>query len=290
MKREAGRAAGEAELERGTAAGVREAGRPSRWLNPAGGFLTGYSHTLNPYAGCAFGCSYCYVRRMPVGLFRKQPWGGWVDVKRFERAAFDREWSRALAAGPVRVFMASATDPYQPAEYRYRITRSLLECMADRPPAFLLLQTRSPLVLRDVDLLLRLGGRVRVSLTLETDLEEVRRRFTPAAPPLAARWRALRQLREAGIPVQAAVSPLLPCSEAFAGRLAEAAPRIVVDDFFRGDGSGGKRTARLGIAEHYRALGLGDAYAPETADRFLRELEPLASAGAVRFSREGFLP
>ncbi|HUC93340.1 MAG TPA: hypothetical protein VMS09_15165 [Paenibacillus sp.] len=113
--------------------------KPAKWLNQAGGYLTVYSHTLNPYSGCSFGCTYCYVRRLPVGLFRRAEWGDWVDVKSFDPGAFDREWSRALNAGEVTVFMASATDPYQPAEYRHGITRGLLERMAERPPAFLLL-------------------------------------------------------------------------------------------------------------------------------------------------------
>lgn len=55
---------------------------PQKLLTKASGFLKGYTHTLNPYIGCAFGCSYCYVRQSPVGLFRKQEWGTWVDVKK----------------------------------------------------------------------------------------------------------------------------------------------------------------------------------------------------------------
>ncbi|RAP76600.1 SPL family radical SAM protein [Paenibacillus montanisoli] len=261
-----------------------------RFLNPASGYLTGYSYTLNPYVGCSFGCSYCYVRRMPVAIFRNEPWGEWVEAKRFEEQPFRKEWGRALKKGDVTVFMSSATDPYQPAEAKEQVTRRILEVIANEPPMFLLLQTRSPLVLRDVELLQKLGDRVRVSMTVETDLEDVRKRLTPYAPPLAARLRAIRELRESGIPVQAAVSPLLPYSQQFAQLIADHVERVVVDDFFRGDGSGGKRSAQLKMEERYREIGHEALYAPQTADRFVDELRAIMPRGAVYFGHEGFMP
>lgn len=90
---------------------------------------------------------------MPVGLFAGRPWGEWVDVKRMDRESFRLEWRRARSRGAMTVFLGAATDPYQPVEVRYGITRILLEAMAELPPDFLLLQTRSPLVVRDADLL-----------------------------------------------------------------------------------------------------------------------------------------
>lgn len=264
--------------------------RVSKLLNPASGYLTDYSYTLNPYVGCFFGCSYCYVRRMPVAMFRDEPWGEWVDPKPFKGEDFRKEWSRALKKGPVTVFMSSATDPYQPAEYASMRTRLVLEVMAEKPPEFVLVQTRSPLVVRDMDLLKRLGSHVRVSMTVETDREDIRKQLTPKAPPLAARWSAIRELRNNGIPLQAAVSPLLPCSEHFAAKLAEAVERVVVDDFFRGDGSKGKRSAQLGMREHYRQLGVEHLYEEETADHFVGELGKLIKPGAVYFGQEGFMP
>lgn len=268
----------------------RTAKKPAKFLTPASGYLTGYSYTLNPYTGCTFGCSYCYVRRMPLALFKPEPWGEWVEPKAFDTECFRKEWRRALAKGVVTVFMSSATDPYQPAEHAERITRRILEIMAEEPPEFLLLQTRSPLVVRDSDLLQRIGERVRVSMTVETDKEDVRKTFSPSAPPLAGRLRAIRELRKAGIPVQAAVSPLLPCSDTFAQLLADAVERVVVDDFFRGDGSNGRRSAQLRMDEQYRALGLESLYAPGTADAFVERLRELMAPGAVYFGQEGFLP
>lgn len=264
--------------------------RSNRLLLPASGYLTGYSYTLNPYVGCVFGCSYCYVRRMPLALFRGEPWGEWVEAKGFQEAAFRREWHRALKKGAVTVFMSSATDPYQPLEYKQQLTRSLLKIMAEEPPEFLLVQTRSPLVLRDRDLLQQLGSRVRVSMTIETDLESIRKALTPAAPPLAARWRAIRELKAMGVPVQAAVSPLLPCSGQFAERLSKAVDRVVIDDFFRGDGSGGKRSAQLKMEARYGELGAEALYTPQTADQFAAELTALMPQDTVYFGQAGFMP
>lgn len=268
---------------------------PKKLLNPTSGYLTGYSHSLNPYVGCSFSCSYCYVREMPVAKFRKEPWGHFVDVKSTAAVLLPKELARAKHKGPVTIFMSSSTDPYQPVEYRTGLTRSLLEIMAgtdsDASPDFLLVQTRSPLVTRDTDLLLRLGQRVRVSLTIETDLEKVRKTFSPAAPPIPARLQALRRLVQAGIPTQAAISPMLPCSDHFAGLLAETGiPRVVLDDFFMGDGSQGTRTERLGIRRIYEACGLDAWYDRSSYLKVLEQLKKTFGAHQIYISQAGFLP
>ncbi|WP_139488599.1 SPL family radical SAM protein [Brevibacillus dissolubilis] len=263
---------------------------PSKVLTPTGGFLTGYTHTLNPYVGCSFACSFCYVRQMPVSLFRKAEWGTWVDVKQQAAEKLRKELRSAKKKGPVTIFMSSATDPYQPVEYREQVTRGLLEVLVEEPPAFLFVQTRSPLVVRDLDLLVRLRERVRVSITVETDLEEMRRQFTPAAPPLAARIKALAACRNAGLDVQAAVSPLLPCSGSFAQKLRGVVDRVVLDTYQMGDGSGGKRTQRLGIDKLYQQLGAEEWYTGEAFQRVHAQFLEAFADGTVFVSQEGFLP
>ncbi|ULL19162.1 radical SAM protein [Paenibacillus sp. H1-7] len=263
---------------------------PKTLLNPASGYLTGYSHTLNPYTGCAFSCTYCYVREMPVAKFRGEPWGTWVDVKEGAASILAKELVKAKRKGRVTIFMSSSTDPYQPAEYNERLTRSLLEAMVAEQPDFLLVQTRSPLVTRDIDLLLRLKDRVRISVTVETDLEPVRRAFTPAAPPIAARLGALQRLTAAGLDTQAAISPVLPSSQRFAARLAEVVGRVCIDDFFMGDGSLGKRTERLGIRRIYEQLGLSDWYDREAYQRVVAELRHHFPEDRLFISQAGFLP
>ncbi|MDU2241169.1 MAG: radical SAM protein [Paenibacillus sp.] len=263
---------------------------PKTLLNKGTGFLSPYSHSLNPYAGCAFACSYCYVRQLPVALFRKPEWGSWVDIKQNAADLLRKELGKAKAKGPVTIFMSSSTDPYQPAEYKERITRSLLEAMVNDPPDFLLVQTRSPLVTRDIDLLLQLKDRVRVSLTIETDREEIRRAFTPYAPPIAARLRAGRLLAEAGVPVQATIAPVLPSSERFPDQLLPWADRVCLDDYFMGDGSGGTRTAKLGIRSRYEQLGLESWYTPETYRLVQERLLQVFPDHRVFLSQDGFAP
>jgi len=264
--------------------------QPKSLLNIGTGFLTGYTHTLNPYAGCSFGCSYCYVRQMPVALFRGAAWGTWVDIKEGAADVLRKDLRRAQAKGPVTIFMSSSTDPYQPMEYRARVTRSLLEAMADEQPEFLLVQTRSPLVRRDMDLLLRLGDKVRVSVTIETDLEPIRKAFTPYAPPIAARLQTLRLLREAGVPTQAAIAPVLPSSERFAASLREVVDRVVVDDYYMGDGSGGRRTQRLDVRAKYRELGLEQWYLPSAYLLVYEQLQRHFPDNQLFVSQTGFEP
>nr|WP_216855457.1 radical SAM protein [Paenibacillus alba] len=259
-------------------------------MTKASGFLEGYSHTLNPYTGCVFACSYCYVRQMPVALFRDEGWGDFVDVKDNAAELLAKELARAKNRGPVKIFMSSATDPYQPIEHKERVTRSLLEVMSVHPPDFLFVQTRSPLVTRDADLFELLGDRVRVSMTVETDREEVRRAFTPSAPPIPARLQALRELAARGIPVQATIAPVLPSSEQFAERLAGIVDRVCIDDYFMGDGSGGKRTERIGVRKIYDALGLTDWYSRDAYRRVHEQLLRHFPQECVFLSQEGFLP
>lgn len=263
---------------------------PKTLLNKGTGFLADYSHSLNPYTGCSFGCSYCYVRRMPVSLFRAQEWGTWVDIKKGAAKLLGKELPKAKAKGKVTIFMSSSTDPYQPIEFKARVTRSLLEVMAEDPPDFLFVQTRSPLVTRDIDLLLRLGERVRVSMTVETDLEDIRRAFSPQAPPIQARLRALARLKEAGVPAQATIAPLLPSSEAFPQVLAPLVDRVCIDDYFMGDGSGGKRTRSLGISKRYEELGLQEWYHPEAYKVVYERMRRIFSDDQLYLSQNGFAP
>ncbi|WP_440109108.1 SPL family radical SAM protein [Paenibacillus sp. QZ-Y1] len=263
---------------------------PKTLLNKGTGFLKGYSHTLNPYTGCSFGCSYCYVRQMPVSLFRKEPWGSWVDIKQEAATVLAKELQRAQAKGKVTIFMSSSTDPYQPVEYKEQITRSLLEIMIEHTPDFILVQTRSPLVTRDIDLLQQLGDRVRVSMTVETDLDEMRKHFSPSAPPIAGRLRALEQLRDAGIPTQVAIAPVLPSSDNFAAILRPLVERVCIDDYFMGDGSEGKRTRRLGMESFYQQVGEEDWYRPEAYNIVVQRMKEHFAENEIWISQAGFEP
>jgi DNA repair photolyase len=263
---------------------------PKTILNKGTGFLSDYSHSLNPYTGCSFGCSYCYVRRMPVSIFRKEEWGTWVDVKKGAADLLDKELSRAKTKGKVTIFMSSSTDPYQPAEYSEKITRSLLEVMVLNQPDFLFVQTRSPLIKRDINLFTKLKDKVRVSMTIETDREDIRKYFTPNAPPIGGRLKTLQLLSDAGVPVQATIAPVLPSSEEFPVKLVNIVNRICVDDYFMGDGSGGKRTKNLGIDLKYKELGLEEWYSPSSYQIVYDRFKKVFPEEQIFLSQKGFSP
>ncbi|GAK11913.1 LOW QUALITY PROTEIN: radical SAM protein [Geomicrobium sp. JCM 19039] len=259
-------------------------------LTRTSGFLNGYTHSLNPYTGCAYGCSFCYVRQMPIALFRTESWGEYVDVKQNANALLEKELIRAKKKEPVSIFMSSSTDPYQPIEMKAEITRALLTTLIENRPAFLFVQTRSPIVQRDIDLFKELKDQVFVSMTVETDDDEIRKQFTPNAPAIRGRLKALEKLAAAGIPTQAAVAPLLPSTPNFPQRLADYVERVCIDDFFLGDGSGGKRTSRLNIRSLYDEKHVRDWYDPSARDRLTKRFLTVFKDENVRMNQDGFLP
>ncbi len=256
-------------------------------LTRTGGYLSGFSHTLQPYAGCQFSCRYCYVREMAVQ--RANPfglaWSAWIAPKTnapelLARAAQRGELARA------RIFCSSVTDPYTPLERRFALTRGCLEVMCAHPPAALVLQTRSPLVLRDALLIGRLPH-AGVSFSVTTADEAVRRAFEPDSPNVARRIETLAALRAAGLRTQAAIAPLLPGDPT---RLAElldpVVDRVVVDDFFRGDGAGGRRSvAALNLLKE---RGFGAWAEPGYAADATAVLRRLLGPGRVVESEAGF--
>jgi DNA repair photolyase len=256
-------------------------------LTRTGGYLSGFTHSLQPYAGCEFSCEYCYVREMTVQRANpyRLPWSGWIAPKTNAPSLLRREAARGALSG-ARIFCSSATDPYVPLERRLRLTRGCLEVLVARAPAALVVQTRSPFVLRDIDLLRRLPGSA-VSITVTPDDERVRRRFEPDSPSTGRRLAALAALRTAGVRTQAAVSPLLPCDpERLARALDPVADRVVVDDFFRGDGMRGRRSRPA--LERLRSAGFGDWAEPGYADAAIASFRRVLGPERVVESQAGF--
>jgi len=177
----------------------------------------GFGFALSPYRGCAHGCAYCYVRDYPNALHGPEDWGGWVAPK---LNAPELLWSQRHRLHEARVFMASATDPYQPLERQYRLTRRCLEVLLLCPSTEVILHTRSPLVLQDLDLLRAFGERLTVGFSIPTDDDTVRQVVEPRAPTIPGRWAAVERLAKAGIAVNLAVTPLMAVhdAQAFARR------------------------------------------------------------------------
>lgn len=265
-------------------------------LTQTGGYLSSFTHSLNAYQGCAFGrnsCPYCYVRAMPIQRFAGAPWGEWVKAKVNAPELLRRELERADKAGlygRLRIFMSTATDPYQGAEARLQLTRGILRVFGESGGfGLVVVQTRSPLVLRDLDLLSALGDRVAVSLTIETNRDEVRRKITPTSPSIERRLECLEKLGRAGIRTQAAISPVLPCDPIdFAELIASRTERAIVDTLVHGDGACGRRSAGLGMEKILLDHGFSDWMTPESHLPLLEALRNRMGASSVGFSQDGF--
>ena len=190
-----------------------------------GGSFTDY--TLNPYVGCGMGCAYCYVMKFPFAAQHPLPWGAWVQPKM--NAPFLLNKARAMIWGR-RVFLGSATDPYQYIERRYRLTRQCLAILVECNLARLMVHTRSHLILDDLDLLCQFGDRLRVGFSIPTDDDRVRQRLEPKAPTIAVRLKTMQRLRAAGIRVHASVAPVLYCHpRQFAALLRQVADGVYCD-------------------------------------------------------------
>lgn len=187
--------------------------------------IPGHDYCVNPYVGCAHGCSYCYASFMKRFTGHREPWGEFVDVKVNAPEVLRRQLKRARRGS---VLVGTVTDPYQPAERRYRVTRGCLEALCEaRFPVDVL--TRSPLCVRDVDLFRRFDD-ISVGLSITTDREDVRRLLEPRAPSIPARLGALRALHAAEVETYVFAGPLLPMEPArFVDAIGDAADEVLVD-------------------------------------------------------------
>lgn len=171
-----------------------------------------FKWSVNPYRGCYHQCRFCYARRSHQYLEEDgvANWGSRIYAKlnapsviRTELAK--RSWKHE------RVAIGTVTDPYQPLEGKYRLTRGILEALADyQTPAAII--TRSPLVVRDIDVLQRLArsAGVSVSVSIATIDPVLARDIEPTVAPPLSRIRAVAMLAAAGIPVNVALAPVLP--------------------------------------------------------------------------------
>lgn len=247
----------------------------SKGLHAGVGTLASYDYVLNAYRGCSFGCAYCYAAFFVPEADRRAAWGNWIEIKTGVLDEVEAAW---YLRGK-RLYMSSATDPYQPIERQLGLTRSILELLADpvRQP-ILTVQTRGPLVTRDIDLF-KSFDQIRVNMSITTDSEEVRKQFEPSCSSLPRRLEAVRQLVAAGIPTRVCISPMLPIEnpEAFAEQLMETGvSQVVTSPFHTGnrDFAAGTRDGALKIAQ---AVGWKRENYLETVTRLRRCLPTLMS-------------
>src|SRR3954454_21123212 len=179
-------------------------------LNRVRGMM--FEWSLNPYTGCAHRCTFCYVRAFERRADRPsdERYGRSIRVKVNVAQVLARElarpsWERAT------VVVAAATDPYQPAEGRYRLTRACLEVLTAASNPFSII-TRGPMIVRDLDVLRAGASRSDVSVTfsIPTLDEDVWRRTEPSTAHPRQRLRALRELLDAGVGARVGMAPILP--------------------------------------------------------------------------------
>ena len=203
-------------------------------LSATSGFIAaaGFTHSLTPSRNCTFGCSYCYVPSMRIqGGLKPDDWRGWGQFTTFKTNAPEL-LRRELRERQV-IYCSPLVDPYQPAEECRQLMPAILDELLRRPPKVCAIQTRGPLILRDLAQLIELSRRtrLRVSFSLTTNREEIRKLYEPHCATLECRTQAIRTLRENGITTFATLAPLLPCDlEELAGMALEATEQDIIGD------------------------------------------------------------
>jgi DNA repair photolyase len=200
-------------------------------LSPTTGFIAeaGFTHSLTPARNCTFGCAYCYVPTMRIyaGL-RPEDWQRWGQFTTFKSNAPEL-LARELKSGQ-RIYCSPLVDPYQPAEAEERLMPRILEAVIESPPRVFCLQTRGTLILRDLHLLRGIKN-LRVSFSITTDRDDVRRLYEPHCATFQERLETVRELRAAGIETYATLAPLLPCDPENLARAAiQATGRNLIGD------------------------------------------------------------
>lgn len=252
-------------------------------LNKTSGFMAGYDYSLNPYSGCAFGCTYCYAAFFARDNEQKEQWGYWVNVK--ENALSLLKKIRHKPITGKTVYMSSVTDPYQPIERKIELTRDILKELLHYHQPRLVIQTRSPLITRDIDLFKQFNV-IQVNMTITTDSEKVRKVFEPFCPGNKARLLAIKEIHAAGINSCITITPLLPVEDPhnFAKSLLETGiEKFIIQPFHQDKG---KFTAgtREGAIKLFKEFGW-------TKERYL-EVENIIKAYIpdIGIGKEGFKP
>jgi DNA repair photolyase len=181
-------------------------------------------YTLNPYVGCEHGCAYCYARFIKRFTGHKEKWGEFVDVKINAPSLLQHEIGKKKIG---KVWISGLGDPYQPLEGEYELTRRCLEILS-RHGWPVTIQTKSPFVLRDIELLRKLKG-LEVTFSIATADENMRRLFEPNSPCLRERIEALEKLHSEGVKTSVMIAPMLPEAEGLAPQLRGIVDHVLID-------------------------------------------------------------
>lgn len=245
--------------------------------------MSEYDYSLNPYSGCSFGCVYCYAAFFARKKEKMDNWGKWVEIKENALELLRRRRTKPLKGQTI--YMSSVTDPYLPIEAKTRITRDILEELSAYHNIKLVVQTRSPLVLRDIDLFKKIGA-VQVNMTITTDEENVRKVFEPYCYPNAKRLEAIKTLHDAGVKSCITLTPLLPLgniSQFGKELLSTGVEHFIIQPFHKKKGKfvAGTRKSALEIFDKYQWT--DERY--DEAEKTLREMLP-----SLKHGKDGFAP
>jgi len=183
-----------------------------------------FDYALNPYVGCQHGCVYCYAKFIKRFTGHREKWGEFVDVKINAPELLAYEVKRKKVG---RVWISGVCDPYQPLEKKYMITKRCLEILVENGWPFTV-QTKSSLVLRDIEILKRADD-VEVGFTITTADERIRKIFEPGATSSEKRIEALAKLHSEGIKTFAMVAPILPGAEGLVTTLKGKVAYVILD-------------------------------------------------------------
>ena len=258
-------------------------------LSPTSGFIAqaGFTHSLSPARNCTFACTYCYVPTMRIyGGLKPDDWINWGRFTTFKSNA--PRLLRASLRPHQTIYCSPLVDPYQPVEETECMMPRLLDELIATPPQVFAIQTRGPLILRDLARLHRLAERatLRVSFSVTTDSDGVRRLYEPHCAPIAERLETVRRLRAAGIAVYATLAPLLPCDpEALVDLALDATDRDIIGDPFhvRAVKKCGATTRDAGVRIS-RAQGLTEWHDPAFQAAVVEKMRQRAAAAGRRFA------
>ena len=183
-----------------------------------------FDWTINPYIGCQHGCTYCYARFIKKFTGHKEKWGEFVDVKINAPQVLEREIKKKKKGN---VWISGICDPYQPIEEKYRLTRKCLEIL-QKYQWPVTIQTKSPLVLRDLDLFKKFKE-IEVGFTIPTASENIRKIFEPRASSIQKRIRALEKIHRENVKTFVMIAPVLPEAEALVEKLKNKANYVILD-------------------------------------------------------------
>lgn len=252
-------------------------------LTKTTGFMESYDYSLNPYSGCSFGCTYCYAAFFSRNKDKMDNWGKWLTVKENALSLLMKFRKKPLI--DKTVYISSVTDPYQPIEKELEITRSILKELLDYHEVRLVIQTRSQLVTRDIDLLQKFKT-IQVNMTVTTDSEKVRKVFEPYCTGNKQRIKAIEEIHNAGIQSCITMTPLLPVENphGFAKTLLDTGiTKYIIQPFHKDKGKfvAGTRGEAMKILEEF-------SWSDEEYQRVLKIMQELIPNLGI--GKTGFAP